>query len=123
MPEDYYALFMATVMFILSPASKIGIMMGLFLSKYSPVVQGANIAMPPPSTIKLCLSHYCVLQTHRAVAYSSACRDVGKWLPVVTHNRKTSHLSFPLQEEAPPLPSLSSRVQDFQVYQHTSDWA
>ena len=54
-------------------------------------------------------------QVHRALAYSSACRDVGKWLPVVTHNRKAPHLSFPLQEETVPSPSLSSRSEDFQV--------
>ena len=40
---------------------------------------------------------------------------MGKWLPVVTHNRKVDHLSFPLQEESIPRPSLASRSEDFQV--------
>ena len=57
----------------------------------------------------------CPLQAQRAVAYSLARQEVSRWLPIVSHNRQAEHLAFPLQEEAPPLPSLASRVEGFQV--------
>lgn len=56
-----------------------------------------------------------VSQAHRTLAYSSACKEVGKWLPIITHNRRADHLSFPLQEETVLPPSLTSRAEGFQV--------